>query len=94
MLQEVLKSKLEELKGDPELKDVLQDIEENGQGAMARCAVPDAASLWRVAGGGWVWEEGPCSLLGWITWIAMWVWGRPRPARAWCVRKRVHDASR
>lgn len=41
--QEVLKAKMEELKGDPELKEVMEDIEKNGQGAMmkymqVRCA--------------------------------------------------------
>jgi hypothetical protein len=34
--QEVLKAKMEELKGDPELKEVMEDIEKNGQGAMMK----------------------------------------------------------
>ncbi|GAB4816755.1 hypothetical protein N2152v2_003801 [Parachlorella kessleri] len=34
--QELLKAKLEELKEDPELRPVMEDIEKNGQGAMAR----------------------------------------------------------
>lgn len=36
VVQEVLKAKLEELKDDPELKEVMEDIEKNGQAAMAR----------------------------------------------------------
>jgi hypothetical protein len=34
--QGLLKAKMEELKGDPELKEVMEDIEQNGQGAMMK----------------------------------------------------------
>lgn len=34
--QEALKAKMEEMKSDPELADVMKDIEENGQSAMMK----------------------------------------------------------
>ncbi len=84
--QELVKAKMEELKGDPELREVMEDIETNGQGAMMKYMQA------RVQGGA---RTLPCcartALHAWQHWhaagskaICLCGWGAVQGTRAAC----------